>query len=409
MADVRSHNVGLVLTHVDRAGTIARSGLAAATGLAPGAITLLVSELVDAGLLRESEAPAPSAGPGRPRRALAMAGEGRAVIGVRFVLDEALVSAVDLGGRDLVRERVALSTPAGEPETVADELAALVTRVSDALRGAGVEPVRLVVVAPAPVLQPGETIPAAIDLGWHDVDLAALLSGRIRPFPLGVRIMNDANAAAYAEFAELEAEAAAAGTSITDIVYLKSDTGIGGGAVTGGALLRGGNGVAFEPGHLIVVPGGELCLCGRRGCLVTVAGPDIVLARAGLASLRSERGMPAALAELVRRERAGDPVAVAAVGDALGWIEVALANCVAILQPQVVVVGGWLADYADRLRVAPGDGAGASRIPAAPVRAAVHGDYSEVDGAVLRERRDLLADPWRMRRAPGAGDAAEPV
>lgn len=406
MADVRSHNVGLVLTRVDRAGAIARTGLAAATGLAPGAITLLVGELMDAGMLREIDDPVRESGPGRPRRALAVAGERIGVVGVRFVLDEVFVSAVDLAGRDLVRERAALHTPPGDPEAVADQLAAVVARVRRVLDEAGVTPVRLVVVAPAPVLQPGEIIPVAIDLGWRDVDLAALLRERIPPLPLGLRVMNDANAAAYAEFAELEAASSGEKTPVTDVVYLKSDTGIGGGAVSGGQLLTGVNGVAFEPGHVIVLPDGVPCPCGRRGCLVTVAGPDVVVERAGLGAFRSAHGLPAALAELVRRERAGDVAAVAAVSDALRWIEIVLANCVAILQPQVVVVGGYLSGYADRLRSTPVDPDAAPGIPSAPVRGAVHGDDAEVDGAVLRERRDLLSHPWRVRDALREGEAA---
>ncbi|MFT4306670.1 MAG: ROK family protein, partial [Microbacterium sp.] len=303
--DVRSHNLGLVLTCVDRAGRIARTELAAATGLAPGAITLLISELSEAGFVRDAAiGPARPGARGRPPRRLEIDGARIALVGVRFVIDEILLVAVDLAGRPLLRDRHAVRTPYADPAGVADQIALLVEGARLALAVQGASAVRLVVVVPAPVRQPDETIPVAIDLGWRDVDLAALLGERVGGFALGIGIINDANAAAYAEFAELQA--LPGGEATTDVVYLKADTGIGGGAVVGGRLLTGVDGIAFEPGHVVVVPGGAACECGKRGCLVTVAGPDVVIERAGLAHERARSGLPAAVAELVRRERAGD-------------------------------------------------------------------------------------------------------
>lgn len=393
-SDIRAHNLGLVLSQIDRAGSISRTNLARETELAAGAITLLVSELIEAGLVRDSEVPATStSGRGRPQRAVEIGGEATAVIGVQFVLDALLITAVDLGGRVLLRSESTVQMPYGEPDAVADRLATAVEAARSELASRGVTTASVVVVAPAPVLQPSEVILAAVDFGWHDVDLAAMLRARIPGVPCGIRIVNDANAAAYAEFAEL---APGRSGGPTDMIYLKSDTGIGGGAIVGGRLLTGVNGVAFEPGHIVVVAGGERCACGRRGCLVTVAGPEVVLRNAGMGDDRVDGGLPAALEELVRREAGGDAVAQAAVEDLLGWIAIAISNCIAILQPGVVVIGGYLAAYVDRLRtVAPFSTDILASDPDG-VRAAVHGHFSALDGAVLLTRRALLAEPRAM-------------
>jgi predicted NBD/HSP70 family sugar kinase len=140
---------------------------------------------------------------------------------------------------------------------------------------------------------------------------------------------------------------------------------------------------------------------------VTVAGPDIVLARAGLTAYRDAHGLPRALDELTRRYRGDDPEAVEALDTALAWIRIALANCVILLRPQFVVIGGYLAGFVDELRRMPlaqrasdggrFDGGGLSGIDADSVRAAVHGPFSAVDGALLHDRRQVLLSADRLR------------
>ena len=400
--DVREHNLGLVLSQLDRLGAAARSDLTNATGLTSGAITLLVAELIGAGLVRAlppEEAPSGGKRAGRPRERLEVDGRGLALVGLQFFVDEVLVSAVDLAGRSLRRETRSVRTPHGDPAALADQLSALVDEVVAGLLAQSVLPVRLAVVVPAPVVLGTETIPVAIDLGWTDVDLRDLLRERGWTFPLGVHVVNDANSAAYAEFVELQALSGDA--EVSDMVYLKSDTGIGGGAIVAGEILSGVDGVAFEPGHMVVAPDGAACACGQRGCLVTVAGPDVVLDRADLTAYRAEHGLPRALAELVRRYRAGDEPAAVAVDGALAWIRLALVNCIVVLQPQFVVVGGYLAEFVDELSPLPLSQLSGKGSPLDAVRRAVHGAYSGVDGALLHGRREILRRPSVLPRPKG--------
>lgn len=407
--DIREHNLALLLGHLDDVGAASRTDLSAATRLVPGAISLLTSELRDAGLVRPVEdgaagAPGPAARRGRRPEMLELDGRSLGVVAVQVALGEVVVHAADLGGRVVLRERRDVHVPVGDPAGVVRVVAAAAHEGFAALAAVGARPVGLELVVPAPVSAGSGRIPVAVDLGWRDVDLGGLVAPHLPDLPLGVTVRNDATSATHAELVALRR--AMPGVVVTDLVYLKADTGIGGGAVVDGHHLRGSTGRTFEPGHLVVVPDGRMCACGRRGCLVTVAGPDVVLASAGLADLRDMEGAPAALRELVRMLGRGNPQARWAVDEANPWIRQALTNICVLLSPQVVVLGGYLAHVVDDLAVLDEqlldrlglDGlAGADAI--VPARL---GAFSAVDGAVLLARRELLARPGLLRGLGGA-------
>jgi glucokinase len=106
------------------------------------------------------------------------------------------------------------------------------------------------------------TVMFAPNLAWRDEHLRTSLEQRLR---LPVVIENDANAAAWAEVRF------GAGRGEPHVVILTVGTGIGGGIVLDGKLLRGRFGVAAEVGHLNVVPDGRRCGCGLQGCCERIA------------------------------------------------------------------------------------------------------------------------------------------
>lgn len=403
-SDVRENNLGLVLSHLERAGSASRSEIATGTGLVRGSITTLIGELIDAGLVRAipgDRPPAPARG--RPLELLEIDGTRYAIVAVQFLLDRILVSAQDLAGRPIADEVYERRTPLGDPGALAELVAECLNLALGDLRDAAAIPVALQLVVPGPVRQ--GAVFSAIDFGWGRVDLAELIRPRLPAFPFGIAIANDADMAAYAEFVALREEPDFA--DVENIVYLKSDTGIGGGAIIEGRLFEGPLGTAFEPGHLIVVPDGELCECGNRGCLVTVAGPDVVLRDAGLAGALRRDGAPAALAELLDRAAAGEPRASSAIARAEGWIRIALVNLIVLFSPQAIVVGGYLADVVDGLRQLDGMVLGMLGTPEAPgraaIRAASQGPFAALHGALAIRRHLVLRDPLRLVRS---GDAA---
>lgn len=108
--------------------------------------------------------------------------------------------------------------------------------------------------------------------------------------------------------------------------------------------------MAFVPGHMAIDPTGLECACGQRGCLVTVAGPEVVVTAAGLGGVLAEEGVTTAVEELLARAEAGDPAARAALGTAGAWLGRFLNLLVVGLDPSAIVLGGYWARALDYLR-----------------------------------------------------------
>jgi glucokinase len=124
-------------------------------------------------------------------------------------------------------------------------------------------------------------------------------------------------------------------------------TGIGGGIWIDGSVYRG-KGFAGEIGHMRIVPDGTPCACGQRGCWETVCSGRRLDELALEVAAAQPSGMVAALAgdgrvsgrHLTTAAQQGDPAALRAVEGVAGWLAVGIANLIAVLDPEVVVVGG---------------------------------------------------------------------
>jgi len=162
-----------------------------------------------------------------------------------------------------------------------------------------------------------------------------------------VAVDNDATCAMLAEWRLGAARGAA------NAVIVTLGTGIGGGLLVDGALVRGRNGFAGEPGHMVVDPNGPWCVCGRHGCWERYAsGSGLgVLARSAASAGRLERVVElAGDAEGVRGEHVqqaaleGDPGALEVLDDFARWVALGLVNLTNLLDPEVLVVGGGIAE-----------------------------------------------------------------
>jgi glucokinase len=193
----------------------------------------------------------------------------------------------------------------------------------------------------------------APNLAWRDEPLGARVAEALK---VPVVVENDANAAAWGEF-----EFGAA-RQVEHMVCITVGTGIGGGVVIGGELLRGAHGVAAELGHVRVVPGGHLCGCGAHGCLEQYASGR-ALVREGRA--RAEAGSPAAARLLevcgitdptqltgpmiTRAAAGGDPCASALLAELGRWLGEGMASIATLFDPTVIVVGGGVSAAGDLL------------------------------------------------------------
>ncbi|GAA3207400.1 ROK family protein [Microbacterium terregens] len=190
----------------------------------------------------------------------------------------------------------------------------------------------------------------APNIAWRNEPLKAILEARI---DVPVTIENDANAAGWAEFRF------GAGRDVDNMVMLTMGTGVGGAVVLDGALFRGGHGIAAELGHTRFTRDGLLCGCGQHGCLEQYASGRALqreanaIADAGgigaaLAEVRADKGTLGgpAISRLVLTGDAGAVEALRRVATALGE---ACGGFQAVLDPELFVIGGGVAQLGDEL------------------------------------------------------------
>jgi len=179
------------------------------------------------------------------------------------------------------------------------------------------------------------------NIAWREFPLAERIAAAVG---LPTLVDNDSNVAAWGEYRF------GAGQGSGDMLLVTVGTGIGGGVVTGGKLLRGAHGFAAEIGHIIVEPGGRLCGCGNLGCWEQVASGRAIdrmgreAARDNPSSLmvRLAGGDPDKVAGALVTEAAkqGDPAAVSILAEVGRRLGEGIAGLVNIFDPDLVVVGG---------------------------------------------------------------------
>ena len=269
---------------------------------------------------------------------------------------DAVVVGIDVGGTKVLAVEVdsqgeVLRTARREtPGRLVD-----VRLVEDALTEAlgdiaGGRPVAAVGLAAAGFVdREGERVRFAPHLPWRDDSVRGRMADR---WGTTVALDNDANCVARAE----AAYGAAQGVSSALVITL--GTGIGGALLLDGVVVRGHHGMAGEFGHMQVVPDGQPCECGRRGCWEQYSSGNALVRLA-----RAEVGrMPTILDELCGGDpdrltgpmvseaaEEGDLLARQAFGSVGDWLGVGVANLVAAFDPELVVVGGGVSAAGDRL------------------------------------------------------------
>ncbi len=241
----------------------------------------------------------------------------------------------------------------------------------------------------------GERVMFAPHLPWQDEPVRARLAER---WNVPVALENDATCAAVAEWEY----GAARGAGSAVVVTL--GTGIGGGLVLDGHVVRGANGMAGEFGHMQVVPDGQQCECGGRGCWEQYSSGNALVRyareRLGHEPTMLEEacgGHPEQLTGpmVTDAAAAGDLLARAAFATVGSWLGVGVANLVAAFDPDCVVIGGGVSAAGDRLldpaRVALERSlVGAAHRVVPPVLAAHLGPRAGLVGAAVLVRESQL-------------------
>jgi len=271
-----------------------------------------------------------------------------------------LTIGVDIGGTKIAAGVVTetgevlasdrTSSPATDPAEIVRTIGELVRELRSRVPGREIEAVGAS--AAGFVDKSRSVLVFAPNLAWRDEPLKEHLQ---KELGLPVVVENDANAAAWGEFRF------GAGEDVDSLLMLTIGTGVGGGIVLDGELVRGGFGMGAEVGHLAMVPDGVRCGCGNLGCLESYASGsalvrvtrELALARPDESQALVERagGDPARIDGRMVTELAqqGDAFSVGRLAELGHWIGRGIASLTAVLDPEVVVVGGGVAEAGDLL------------------------------------------------------------
>lgn len=251
---------------------------------------------------------------------------------------------VDVGGTKIaagivtsegkILDEVRYPTP-HSPQTLVDTIARALTEVGDGYEVGGA-----CLAVPGLILARKNMVVFSPNLrAVEGIPLKDALEPKIG---MPLTIENDGNAAAWGEFRF------GVGSEADHLVFVALGTGIGGGVITHGILMRGAQGSGGELGHVTIQATGPRCACGNHGCLEALASGTAIGRRARELAIENPDSALGRLA--VRRQilgedvtelaREGDQVALSVLEEAGTWLGVGLAGFVNVFNPEVVAVGG---------------------------------------------------------------------
>jgi predicted NBD/HSP70 family sugar kinase len=326
--DIRTANRFAVLRGIYGAGATTRQALAAAGELSFATVSNVVAELLKAEVLVEVAYEAPPMG--RPRARLAVNAQRGRLVGVAIAETHLRVELFDLALRPLAHELRPLPLRGTSEAELVERVASAVTAVDGEAGALGVGvslPGHVAGDAEVPLFAAAEP---ALDAPLHD-RLAQRLG-------MPVAVDNPLKAAALAELWF------GPGAEARHLVSVTVGTGVGAGVVLHGEVLRGASDSAGEWGHTTLVLDGEACRCGTRGCVEAYVGARAVLRRWAAAGGPPPADELAGIAALAQAVRDGDPAAARVVAETGRYLGAGLANLVNMLNPDTVVLGGFVVD-----------------------------------------------------------------
>ncbi|MGG6313632.1 ROK family protein [Paenibacillus macerans] len=184
---------------------------------------------------------------------------------------------------------------------------------------------------------------------WNEVPLKKWMEAELG---VEVKVVNDANAAAWGEYVR------GAGKGAENMVYLTFSTGVGAGIVLEGKLLLGSSSFAGELGHTVIDPNGPVCSCGQRGCWETFSSGTAIrnsaLARMGcdtsiIQSLADAQQEPVSAKHVFAAQLQGDRVADQVIREAIHYMGLGLANAIHAFNPDRIVIGGGVSRAGEQL------------------------------------------------------------
>ncbi|GAA2139914.1 ROK family transcriptional regulator [Arthrobacter humicola] len=327
----RRNNLSLLTSLVHHHGVLSRAQLTRHTGLNRSTVGTLIGQLTSLGLVFET-APAGEGQVGRPSPEVHPS-PSIAALAVNPEVDAVTIGLVSLGGK--VQKKIRFETERIPSAREAVNIAAAVIAGMRSELDASYRITGIGMAVPGLVNRDDGIVRHAPHLGWRNEPVARMLS-EATGYPC--QAANDASLGAEAEliFGAGAGVGVGVGARPGNLIYLNGGaSGVGGGIIADGQLLRGASGYAGELGHTFVRSGGTSCHCGATGCLETEVSQGRLLELAGLSS-----GDTADLEEALGNSNSAE--LSDEVARQLTYLGVALRNAVNIFNPDAIVLDGFL-------------------------------------------------------------------
>jgi len=273
-SDLKYYNMVKVYEEIRNNGLISRMQLSKKTGLSAMSMSRMISSLSEMGMVREVQDKNEKTSPGRPSVFVEVCADKAYCLSIDIEADCCKMVIADLQNRFIVYRELTIAQKVENFESVAKRIG---VEFSEMIHMAGIQR--------ESVLGCGMSLGAHVDyqdgiiiasskFKWYLVKAADILEEILN---IPVIIENDCKAALLGESLLLKLS----GENVEDVVYLELGTdGVGSAAIIDGRLLRGSRNAAGEIGHITVLPEGDVCNCGRKGCFETVLTERFILRRA---------------------------------------------------------------------------------------------------------------------------------
>ncbi len=329
----RQINRQIALNLVRTRQPISRADLARSMNMRRGAVSLLVNELIEEGIIFEGATGETSRG--RKPKFLFVDTRSRCAVAVDIRPTRTYFMVTDLVGRPLVG--ITSFPTEREPKLFVAELAKRIRRVLSDHEELG-ECVGVGIVVPGMVDRTRSRVLFAPRLGWHDLPLLEPLETAIG---LPVSIENSGRACALAQLWATRG----GGDTPEDFVFVSVSDGLGVGVIVKGELLRGQHNVAGEFGHMALSIEGPRCACGANGCWEAYVSNLATLSRYFGRNLAEEQALPAesttlTMDDLVALAHSGDGKALGALQSTARYLGFGLASVVNAVDPARIYIGG---------------------------------------------------------------------
>lgn len=322
---IRDINRQIVLNYIREEGPISRAEIARVTDLQRSTVSLIVEELLIAGLIEEIYGE--SSG-GRPPQLLSLKSTDAVAIGIDLRKRRTIVATSDLSGRMLEQEEVPTDKDFSKTiERVIESTNRFIKKNGNSIEGIGIS-------LPGMVESKSGNVLLIPHLDWHGPKIAEIIK---KSTGLPVILENDANAAALAELWFGRPEV----SKVRNFIVVYITDGIGTGIVFDGQLYNGKNGVAGEFGHMTIGNGAPIaCAAGSYTCWEAFASERAALARYASLVSKQNNGKKLSFHNLIELAFEGDEKAQFALKQTAHYIGIGISNLIQGLSPEVTIVAG---------------------------------------------------------------------